>query len=184
MPRTKAVPQNKKYQPPFIIGIDPGKNGAIVCIDIFQKVVSYNDWPGNEIITAKILKTIIKTIKPYSDQSEPALFAALEKVHSMPKQGVASSFSFGTNYGIWRGVLAANEIPFTLISPQTWQKGIPGRKSNQPAENKKAIFNFACQMFPAFADQMTGPRGGIKSGRSDALMIAECLRARHTREQI
>ena len=48
-------------------------------------------------------------LKPYADRSD--VLAVLENVHSMPKQGVSSSFCFGEGKGIWEGILAALKFP-------------------------------------------------------------------------
>lgn len=50
--------------------------------------------------------------------------AVIEKVHSMPKQGVASSFKFGQSYGFLRGLLIALEIPFQSVAPGVWQRSL------------------------------------------------------------
>ena len=38
-------------------------------------------------------------LKPFADRSD--VVAVLENVHSMPKQGVSSSFCFGERKGMW-----------------------------------------------------------------------------------
>jgi len=87
----------------------------------------------------------------------------------MPKQGVASTFKFGTNYGIWRGILAAFEIPFYTVGVHQWQKGVI-----QKAQDKKPALAAASRLFPTA--ELYGPRGGGKDGRADALLIAHWCR--------
>ena len=41
----------------------------------------------------------------------------VENVHSMPKQGVSSSFKFGMGCGIIHGVAGALRLPLTLVTP-------------------------------------------------------------------
>ena len=48
--------------------------------------------------------------------------AIIEKVHSFPNQGVASTFKFGNNFGQWQGILASMDIPYIEVSPQKWMK--------------------------------------------------------------
>lgn len=50
--------------------------------------------------------------------------ACLEKVHAMPGQGVTSMFTFGENFGFWKGFLAAHKVPYVLTTPQVWMKEI------------------------------------------------------------
>lgn len=51
---------------------------------------------------------------------------ALERVHTMPKQGISSAGKFMENFGTWQGILLARGIPFELVSPRSWQKEILG----------------------------------------------------------
>ena len=47
--------------------------------------------------------------------------AFVEKVHSMPKQGVASTFTFGDAYGMAKGVICAIGIKVELVAPRVWK---------------------------------------------------------------
>jgi crossover junction endodeoxyribonuclease RuvC len=53
-------------------------------------------------------------------QMAPGL-AIVERVASMPKQGVSSTFKFGAAYGAIIGILAALEIRASLVTSQTWK---------------------------------------------------------------
>lgn len=90
-------------------------------------------------------------------------FAYVELVHSMPAQGVASTFTFGTGYGLLRGVLAGRGVPTTLIPPQVW-----GRLVALPRGDGGSRVR-ACQLFPAQAARFA--RKG-DHGRADAALIA------------
>jgi len=46
----------------------------------------------------------------------------VENVHSMPKQGVSSTFKFGVAVGIIHGVAGALRLPLTLVTPTQWKK--------------------------------------------------------------
>ena len=148
----------------IFIGIDPGQSGAIAVIGASQQIYLLDDWPGNEVQAAAIVRDIINMFKGTE------LRAAVEKVSSMPKQGVSSTFKFATNYGIWKGILAALQIPFIEVRPQLWQKGVVSKKQDGKAANVAA----ASRIFPTAP--LTGPRGGMKDGRADALLIADFLR--------
>ena len=45
----------------------------------------------------------------------------VENVHSMPKQGVSSTFKFGQGVGIVHGVAGALRLPLTLVTPGQWK---------------------------------------------------------------
>ena len=154
------------------IGIDPGQSGALAMIDKDNIIHTLSDWPGDEIGAA----AIVRKIKMKADNPDHGLrgnksniIAAIEYVHSMPGQGHVGPFTFGTNYGIWRGILAMAQIPFFLVRPQQWQKGIIKK-----AQDKKPALAAASRLFPTA--ELYGPRGGGKDGRADALLIAHWCR--------
>lgn len=92
----------------LVIGIDPGQSGGISFLD--ENGVSAFKMPPTEHDIAELLRA---TTRPR--------FAFIELVHSMPKQGVASTFTFGKSYGFLRGVLTALGIPFDDVTPKKWQ---------------------------------------------------------------
>ena len=70
--------------------------------------------------------------------------AVIEKVHSMPGQGVSSTFSFGTGYGQLQGLLAGLGIPFELVTPQAWKKVVLAGT----AKDKDAAIAYCRRAFP------------------------------------
>ena len=145
----------------FYIGIDPGQSGAVAVINKDRVILGLYDYPGDETQAASLIRDIVGPIQQH--------VAVIEKVHAMPKQGVSSTFKFATNYGIWKGILAAYQIPFTEARPQLWQKGVIAK-----AQDKKPAVAAAGRMFPSA--ELFGPRGGAKDGRADALLIADYCR--------
>ena len=95
----------------FVLGIDVGKSGAIAWTD------------GNLIEVVKMPVTERDTSAVFEQLPRP-IFGLIEKVHSMPGQGVKSMFTFGQNYGFLRACLIAHKIPFNEIRPQVWQKAL------------------------------------------------------------
>lgn len=148
----------------YFIGIDPGQTGAVAVIrEDLQKAWVY-DYPKDISEAAKLIRAITSRIR--------ISFAVIEKVGAMPKQGVTSVFSFGTNYGSWQGIIASHEIPYSLVTPQAWQKKmLGGSKKGTPKERSLQI---ARRIFPKVA--LTGPKGGAKDGRADALHLARYAR--------
>ena len=98
------------------IGIDPGSNGALVALDdtSIRMIYGFKDQTDADICNA--FQSVSRLAIP------EASFAILELVHSMPAQGVASSFKFGTNFGMVKAFLYAHKIPFDFFTPQKWQK--------------------------------------------------------------
>lgn len=87
----------------------------------------------------------------------------LEKVHSMPGQGVASSFKFGQGFGHLEMALTAAKIPFTYVTPQKWQKELGCLTGGDKNVSKSR----AQQLFPHIK---------CTHALSDALLIAEYCR--------
>ena len=62
----------------------------------------------------------------------------VENVHSMPKQGVSSSFKFGMGVGIIHGVAGALRLPMTLVTPNQW-KAFHGLRADKELSRALAI---------------------------------------------
>ena len=110
------------------IGIDPGKGGAIAILDGYGEIVTVEDMPvAARTVVGSVLTDIIDDALMVSgDVLNDAvdITAIVEQVHSMPKQGVASSFDFGKSYGIVLGVLAGARVHVEHVSPQRWKRAM------------------------------------------------------------
>ena len=151
------------------IGIDPGLNGAVgVVFDAMKDPVVY-DTPTMVVSGVKD-KRVYNTaamallLKPFSTIDN--VLVVLESVHSMPKQGVASSFSFGQGLGMWQGIIAAFGMPLEMPSPQRWKKEIlADQGKDKDASRFKAI-----QLYPALASQLSRKKD---DGRAEVILMAE-----------
>lgn len=113
---------------PDVLAIDPGLDGAIVRIDKDGKIVKVDLMPVFESVKTTgskkskkrevDIRGLAKILQKHVDVSH----AYLEKVGSMPKQGIASAFKFGRYYGACEMGLAAINLPYTLTTPQSWMK--------------------------------------------------------------
>jgi crossover junction endodeoxyribonuclease RuvC len=88
--------------------------------------------------------------------------AVVERVASMPKQGVASTFKFGMATGIIHGVLAACDVPVHLVTPSVWKRGM-----GLIGADKEASRALALRLFP----QVTGLDRKMDHGRAEALLM-------------
>lgn len=80
-------------------------------------------------------------------------------------QGTVSMFSYGEGFGIWQGILAGLQLPYTLVHPRTWKTQI----MRDMGKEKGASIVRACQLYPMAADRLTRKKD---HGRSDALLLA------------
>lgn len=128
------------------IGIDPGLSGAIAILRCGE-FVSVFDIPTmakggagkvkNEIDPTGMLRFLRANL-----DAKDGVKALLERVGSMPGQGVSSVFSLGDSFGCCRSVLACAAIPFITAQPAKWKKhfGLPAEK-----EQARAL---AIKLFP------------------------------------
>jgi hypothetical protein len=94
----------------------------------------------------------------------------IENVHSMPKQGVASTFKFGMGCGIIHGVFGALRLPVTLVAPSMW-KGF--HRLNADKEMARAL---ALRKWPEQHDRLARKKD---ANRAEALLIGDWYYVRH-----
>lgn len=107
----------------LFLGIDPGKDGGITILDDDGKVVEVFKSPqiGSEF-DSHAMSLLIK--KYWLDDNYKIIHVVLEDIHATHMGGNTSSFTMGEGKGLWRGILTALELPFSLINPKEWQKRI------------------------------------------------------------
>ncbi|MBU1170284.1 MAG: hypothetical protein KKD44_12035 [Proteobacteria bacterium] len=142
-------------KPKAWIGIDPGQNGAAALIS--EEAMDYFDWPGDSVLAAKEIR---EWVEDYD-----ITLALIEKVSSRPGNGTVSMFKFGVNCGVWHGILSAFKIPFTLVAPREWQKGLITPTDGIDPKQRSLVV--ARRLFPG-ADLCLKKH----HGRSDALLMA------------
>jgi len=149
-----------------IIGIDPGQSGAIAWIK--GKKVKAVMMPTQKMTKTKNEldgQTICKLLKKHKVDH-----VFIEKVHSMPQQGVSSTFTFAKGYGILIGICTALEMPFTLVTPQAWKKVIC---AGMPKGSKDISIIVAKRLWPKINLYPTSRCTKESDGMADALCIAE-----------
>jgi hypothetical protein len=166
------------------VGIDGGLHGAVVGINDSLEVVGFFDTPiidlgkktksgkvgtNNAFLEAEMVSRFQFLIEGWPKlTNQPHIF--LEKAQSMPKQGVASVFKTGEGFGLWKGILAALKLPYSIVAVQTWQKkvmvGVTGL-------DPKAKSIARCQrLFPTLSLTLPNGKKASLDGRSDAALIA------------
>lgn len=147
------------------VGIDPGKDGGIAALNVYGAVIFAVKTPvasDNELD----LTQITQHLKNLTKDSEVTV--TIEKVHSMPGQGVASMFSFGMTTGMLHGVVAAIGLPRFLVAPQTWKKLI----LHDTPKDKDAAIEYCTRVYP-YVSLLATPRSTkAHSGIADAICIA------------
>ena len=175
MPR---IPKAKTEQTTLYIGIDPGQAGGLVALCVSAK--------GSEVNAVSMPDTE-RQVWEWIAENSPARFApnsyaVIEKVHSMPEQGVVSSFKFGMGYGALRMALTAACIPFEEVDPRTWQKALgvaPRKKEETKPQFKLRLLKLAQQLFPSLPLWSEKRAKGKMLAVSDALLIAYYCERKH-----
>jgi len=158
----------------ILIGVDPGLDGAMAVLAdgkvVFFDTPTINTKSGKRNKREYNIAEMAQRLRKLDDPDIKVLIA-IEKIHAMPKQGVSSMFSMGFGFGIWQGILAAYQIPYTLVPPKIWKNKIVGVGKDKEASRLKAI-----QLFPKCAEQLKRKKD---HNRAEALLIAEYTRQTH-----
>ena len=144
------------------IGIDPGAQGGVARLGNRIEPMAWK-MPSTEGDICELFDELL-AVKLNNDYEKVVCY--IENVHSMPKQGVVSSFTFGKNYGFLRGVLYSYYIPFEEVTPNKWQKFL----GCQSHGNKNVTKAKAQSLFPTLK---------ITHYIADALLIAEYAKRVH-----
>jgi crossover junction endodeoxyribonuclease RuvC len=140
-----------------IMGADPGHSGAIsFYLPDHPELVSVEDLPiVAGAIDVATLADLIRQMRPNR--------AVIERVASMPKQGVASTFKFGAAYGALLGVVGALTIPSTLVAATKWKREL-GLSADK--EEARAL---ALRTWPARSELFKRKKD---HGRAEAALLA------------
>jgi len=145
----------------YVIGIDPGKKGSITALDkrgAFAGSVRFDrDTPLDVVGWLRSLQA-----------GGGIVFASMEKVGAMPGNGGTSMFKFGVSTGWCHGILDALGIPWELVTPTKWQRGMACLNGG----NKNITKAAAQRLWP---DERPSPRG-ITQDDADGMLIAEYAR--------
>lgn len=158
-----------------ILGIDPGKTGALALLDgdsfelvnVYDQPIIATGKRGDFDIAAMV--TLVEHLRPDK--------IALERVRPMPSQGIGakmgsvSAFTFGGGFYAWRTIAACLRIPLILVTPQQWKKvmmnGCP--RGETDAQRKEASRQRALQLWPDKADRFKRKKD---HARAEAALIA------------
>lgn len=145
-----------------ILGIDPGKYGALALYDPETRAAEIADIPlvgptGKQVIDEYALARWIDARSHRIGQ------VWLEQVSSRPGEGHVGAFSFGRTYGLIRGVCVANFLSIYNVTPATWKAALKVSKDKDMARLS------ASAAFPRLAHNWPLKK---HDGRAEALLIA------------
>lgn len=162
----------------FVLGIDPGKSGAIAVLDASSRsLVLVQDLP----LTWRTLadgRTKRSSLDAYTlgmlidSHASETLLAVVEEVSAMTYvnragelrgQGAAASFAFGQVYGEIIGCLSTCLIPTLYTRPAVW-KSLMNLSRDKDESRRKAM-----HLFPAFSPSFSRKKD---DGRAEAALLA------------
>jgi crossover junction endodeoxyribonuclease RuvC len=139
----------------YFLSIDPGAISGAYALFFAGKAVKVGDLPVvNGQLDGAELGRMVAGMELEA--------AVVERVGSMPKQGVASTFKFGMAVGIIHGVVLANEVPLHWVTPGTWK-----RHFRLTGTDKDAARALAIRLYPT----VEGLSRKKDQGRADALLM-------------
>lgn len=144
------------------IGLDPGKKGAMA-------IMGYSNTTGERYMM-KIIpfdpQEYIKTLKQFNGAT-----VCIEQVHSLPREGVKSVWSFGQTYGWLLGVLDAVGLSYQTVPPNLWKKDFSLLRTE-----KKQSIEVCKRLFPGIELKRTDRSRNDDDNMADAALICEYAR--------
>lgn len=160
-------------------GIDPGFTGAVGRINAAGTRVEAFDLP---LITKTKDRQREFDLDGLHDlfmrlRLLPDCVVGIEWPSTRPGEGAERSERFGRGKGYLHAIAHVLRIDYYLIVPTLWKGrlGLDGKQVAGANTRAAALFD---TFYPEFKQLIRGPRGGIKTGRLDALLIAHFLRTR------
>lgn len=158
-----------------IVGVDPGIHGALALLDGEGRLLAVEDMPvmarsqkKNEVNAAAVAALLREwcpdrvVLERVGAMPMVGKRDACQVCKRTPSQGTASSFNFGDSFGRLIGILAALEIPYTLVMPAVWKRG-----AGLLGQDKEMSRAAAIRLYPG------APLTRKKDvGRAEAILIA------------
>ena len=171
----------------LVIGIDPGLKGGVALLGRANPEV----WPTPIIKAVKgsvydetemfnLLDTMpipLQDLHAFIEQTQamPIIGRKVDECpvcHRRPAAGATSSHKIGLGEGIWRGLLGGLRIPYTRVSPRTWQRLMLAGVGQDGMGTKKRSIIRAKQLFPEVSLK-PGRCRVDQDGLADALLVAD-----------
>jgi crossover junction endodeoxyribonuclease RuvC len=147
----------------LVIGVDPGKKGALALLDSYGELLEVDDMVCvGKWISAGLLA---ETIKGWTEERGVPIEATLvlEDVYSSPQMGVASAFSFGRAKGLVEMAATMADCRLEYVTPAKWKRDMKLGKDKGEARE------MAANRWPA----RRGWFSRVKDdGRAEAALIA------------
>jgi len=147
------------------LGLDPGATGAIAALDEQGNCL----WLRDLTLPFRPMMLSVRDAAWYRGTYDYVL-AAVEHQHAFPGMAARSTWALAEAYTYCRLLLEALAISYQTVTAGKWQKRVCGSLPKDRKQRKLAVAEFARRRWPEA--ELTGPRGKMLDGRSDALCLA------------
>ncbi len=157
-----------------ILGIDPGKSGAVVLLNERYIV----DWWCAPIIGKEYngfeMQRISVKVLGYCGPLKTTAFIEFQNAgaYNKLKIGATSIFQMGLGYGRWLQALEGNGIPYRTVTPAMWMKKFASKAKISGKERKAYHVLLARRMWPTSVPWDKLPKDA-REGIAEAALIAE-----------
>ena len=155
----------------FYVGIDPGLSGAVAALldeDLMVYDLPVVEYKAGKHTRRRLDARSLGSLIPLERASDlPGASVIIEDVHSMPGQGVSSTFGFGRACGVIEGVVAARGFSYRFVTSQKWKKAMDIPKDKDAA--RLAVI----QRYPESAEFLTRKKD---HNRAEAIALAYYLK--------
>ena len=164
----------KGHKEKILVGIDPGKQGAIAYIlkdgKEFHLLNLYNIPKTSKDNEYKIgdIATIIQQHILYAKKHHYRIEHYLEKVSTHRKGGRKAAFGFGYGYGMLKGGLGTLGIAPTPVLPVTWKRAF----SIKEKEQAKPKARRAVKGIAAYIKENKNRLRSLRIDQAEAMLIA------------
>ena len=153
----------------LVIGVDPGKTGAIARWDSAVRSLTIVDMPlSDKKLCVDELSICVMTL---ISSFKVLPVAYIEKVGGIGTQSASRSFEFGFVTGAVHGVMSANGLILKTVTPQKWKAamGLKRELGESTADFKTRSRILAVKLCPEGADMFKRAKD---DGRAEAFLIA------------
>jgi crossover junction endodeoxyribonuclease RuvC len=102
----------------IVLGIDPGKTGALALHN--GRLMRVEDMPvSGKDIDAAILADLLEEMLQGRERPDRVM---LERQQAFPLEGRTTCFASGLRYGLIIGICACLDWPVEIVTPATWKR--------------------------------------------------------------
>jgi len=155
----------------YVIGIDPGKSGAIAAltpaggVTLVEPLPIVGEGKGSRIDACKLHRDLDP-----GELASNCVLVVIERVGGHMGDAPSRIFEFGRSLGAVESVIALLGIRHEYVEPQRWQAALlAGHPRATYSQRKKSACVVASQMFPD---------AEVRRQYGDAMLIAEYARRR------